>query len=117
MTTLCPKRQNVERFRGDTTPIRVELVDGDCNPVTESISGATFVMTCHEEEWPDTNPPIFTINGTDLDDIAKTITFEFTATEADNRGAHYYDVKMTESGGIKHTVVKGLMLFEENVGD
>lgn len=115
MTTLCSRREDIERFRGDTTPLVVELVDANCEPITETILGATFRLTVSQEEWPDTNAPLFEIGGTDLDDVAKSITFAFGADEADHVGAFHYDVEMIESGGIKHTALKGLMIFEQDI--
>jgi len=115
MTTVCTRPVDIERYRGDTTPIVVELVDADCEPIAETILGASFRLTVSQEEWPDTNPALFEIVGTDLDDTNKTITFAFTAVEADNIGAFYYDVEMTESGGVIHTVLKGLMVFEQDI--
>lgn len=106
---------DIERFRGDTEPIVLQLVDTNGVEITDSIASATFILTVSEEAAPTTIPPVFTINGTSIDDTAKTVNFLFTTADADNFGAFYYDVQMTDSLGVIRTILNGLMLFEQDI--
>jgi len=106
---------DIERFRGDTAPIVIQLVDSASSPIGDAIGGATFLMTVSPEQWPTTGTPLFQVAGTSIDDTAKTVNFEISLANADNLGAFYYDVQMTDSAGVIRTILSGLMLFEQDI--
>jgi hypothetical protein len=109
MTTT---REDIERFRYDTNPIDIQLVDADGDPIAESIGGSTFALTVHSDQWPDVDHYAFQVLGTVHDLAARKVRFEITPEQANRQGSFWYDIRIWDQGGEGQVRLHGMMIFE-----
>lgn len=97
--------RDLERYRGDTYPIRVEVKE-DGEPL--DIAGSTFKLTVHDKRNPVAEPAEFELTGVIVPPSSDgVVEFSPTALQADGTpDTYYYDVEMTTSGGAILTLGK-----------
>jgi len=103
---------NIERFRGDTTPIRVKITK---KKVPLDISGFTFLLTVHTNQMPDGNDYAIQVAATIEDGPGGLILFDLQAEEVDRVGLFYYDMQLTDTQGKVLTFKVGTMKFKQDI--
>lgn len=100
--------------RGDSIPINITVTSSGGGPV--DITGATFLLTVDPSQTPtDAANNEFQSTGTIVEPLAGTVTFPISTTNSDLLGEKYYDIQMTDSGGIKSTIGKGKITFVQDI--
>lgn len=105
----------IERFRGDTKPVVVTLMNGG---VPLNLTGCTnFVMTADPEREPTTSAAnIFSITGSiSGDPLVGMIEFLPSAIEMDHVGNFYFDVQYSDARGFTTTAGKDKLILKQDI--
>ncbi len=103
-----------KRYRGDTAPYVIKVVDENGDPV--DISEWSFKLTGSKKENPDSiNDQIFSIPGTVTSGVDGEVTFTFLETDVDVIGEVYVDVESRDEEGFIETLDKGKFVFRQDI--
>lgn len=98
----------IERFRGDTAPDQISIVDS--NGVAVSLTGLSFRLTVDSlEEPPDNTTQILQMVGVIDDPATGIVLFSPTVLESDALipGFYFYDIQLFRSAtNIIRTIAK-----------
>jgi hypothetical protein len=107
------RRRTLKRHRGDTAPIKFQITYRD-DPM--DITGYTFVFSVNQLEEPeDADSPEFFLLGTITDGPNGYVEFAPREEQVDLAGIYWYDVEMTDPGGVISTPVKGRVVFKADI--
>ncbi len=111
------------RFRGDTKAVQ-RVITQDGSPSVVDISLFSFLLTVNTVKNPDisVSPEVgvqlFQIIGTIVNGPAGQFEFQYTASpnpaELD-AGSYYYDMQMTDGGGIIRTIAKAKYVVKQDI--
>ena len=105
---------DIERKRGDTYPVELTVTDSAGTAI--DITSYTFLLTVDPEKAPtaDTNN-LFQLTGVITDATGGVVTFTPTASNTDAVGTYYYDIQMTDSGGLISTLDSGKFKLVQDI--
>lgn len=111
------------RFRADTLPVKRRLTQ-DGSPTVVDITGFSFLLTVNTVKNPSNASPEI---GTELFQIAATLTnptngqfqFDYVGSpqgpELLDPGNYFYDMQMTDVGGVVRTIAKGKYTIKQDI--
>jgi hypothetical protein len=108
------KLANLDRSRGDSVPIEFILYED--RGLTEAIdlTGDTFLLSVSSEEYPTTASYEFQSIGAVATPFSGLVSFPVSESNADRTGDYYYDVQRI-TGGLKRTIIKGIITFNQDI--
>ncbi|MFK5926942.1 MAG: BppU family phage baseplate upper protein [Desulfuromusa sp.] len=104
-------RTDINRYRGDTKDLVLKLTQ---NKEVFPLTDFSAVLGVNSEENPTEDNCVFKSIAA-VDSLAGTLTFPFTAENADRVGDYFYDVELTDGAGKISTVRKGKMAFAQDI--
>lgn len=106
---------SISRFRGDTVPDQITITDAAGDPV--NVTGYSFLLTVNKNKDPSsTEGQLFQVAGVIISGPAGTVKFTPTANQTDQLpGKYYYDIQMTDGGGLIKTIVTGSYVIKQDV--
>jgi hypothetical protein len=104
----------INRFRGDTAPIRITVREGR---TAKDITGHSFVMTVDDTRLPPVEgaTPLFSMAGVLSDPTGGVVSFSPAAADVDRAGSFWFDVEMTAPDGKETTVGKGRFVLVHDI--
>ena len=103
-----------KRYRGDTTPYVVKVVDENGDPV--DVTNWSFKLTGSKKENPDSiTDQIFSIPGNVTSGVDGEVTFTFLESDVDVVGEVYVDVESQDGEGFIETLDKGVFVFRQDI--
>lgn len=111
----CTTGPTICRYRGDTVPFTVTILDSDGNPI--NITGFTLKLSVNPDESPtDEAGKLFTLTGTVTDGPNGVVQFEPNATEANqSEDDYYYDIEQVDGSSKIRTLCKGVFQFRQDI--
>lgn len=105
----------ITRFRGDT--VADIFVIKNSTGAAVDITGCSFKFTLNTLKAPiDALAQVYQLNGTILDAPAGKVSFSPSAVQADRTpGKYYYDVQMTDAGGVITTIVLDSYTYVQDI--
>lgn len=105
---------DIERKRGDTYAIELSVTDSSGTAV--DISGYSFLLTVDPEKYPaSSDNNLFQLTGTITSALSGTVEFSPSAANTDAVGTYYYDIQMTDSGGLISTLDSGKFKLVQDI--
>lgn len=106
-------QKTITRFRGDTNAIEVTVEDSSGDAV--DITGYSFTLSVSASSEPDGLTPLFSVSGSIASAVAGTVTFTPSAANTDHVGSYWYDIQMTDAGGLITTILEGPFILKQDV--
>ena len=98
---------DITRKRGDTHADEFIVISKRTATVI-NITGHTFLLTVDPSEDPTgSGANIFQLTGTFTDAAAGEVKFAPSVAQANNVGNYFYDLEMTDAGGLLRTIDYG----------
>lgn len=111
--------EELNRFRGDTQPYKIQLVDENNNP--KDIKDHSFILTASNKRNPSSDDsPLFTVPGVITKADEGKVVFPFDSQDVeleinDPPRIVFFDVEQTNKDGFTKTVVKGVFRFFQDI--
>jgi len=103
----------ITRKRGDTYPIEILVTSND---IPLDVTGCTFKLTVDPSKAPvDDTANIITLTGVLVGSEPGRVNFPLTDSQADHLGKYYYDVQMTDAGGIIRTIMADKFVWVQDI--
>lgn len=93
---------NIERKRGDTYDIIINVVDSNKAPI--SLTSETFQLSVSTRQNPTVAPDILSVAGSIVDAPNGKVSFAIDGTQS--VGSYYYDIQMTDTASKIRTIAK-----------
>lgn len=105
----------ISRYRGDTVPDQITVVD--TAGVAVNVTGYSFLLTVNKNKDPSsTAGQLFQVAGVIISGPAGTVKFTPSAVQTDQTpGKYYYDIQMTDGGGLIRTIISGNYVIKQDV--
>jgi hypothetical protein len=116
MTTPVTVSQPIARYRGDTWPSVITVVDATGTAI--NIAGCTFLLTVNSNSAPtDQSTQLMQVAGVIVSAPAGTVGFSPTAGQQSSlaAGKFWYDVQMTDGSGVITTVAFGPFVVLQDI--
>ena len=116
LLNICPEAIDLCISRGDTTPWTFTIKTGS-PAVAVNITGFSFLLTVDPSSEPTgSGSNLFQLTGTITDAANGIMSFELTATQADQTpDVYFYDLQQTDGASKLRTVVKGEFEFKQDI--
>lgn len=106
---------DITRRRGDTYGNEFQIISETTGQPLD-ITGFSFLLTVDPEPDPlNSDNNVFQITGTITGAATGLVEFAPNATQADNLGAYYYDIQMTDDSGRIRTIQTGKYLLVQDI--
>lgn len=103
----------ITRKRGDTYPIEILVTSND---IPLDVANCSFRLTVDPSKAPiDDVNNVITLTGALISGETGRVNFPLTSGEADNLGKYYYDVQMTDAGGIIRTIMSDRFVWIQDI--
>ena len=103
----------ITRKRGDTYPIEILVTSNDA-PL--DVAGCTFKLTVDPSKTPtDNTANVIALTGSLVSGETGRVNFPLTDGQADHLGKYYYDVQMTDAGGIIRTIMADKFIWVQDI--
>lgn len=104
----------IVRYRGDTWPIRMTVLEDD-QPM--DITGCSFTLTVDSKKSPtDDATNLFQLTGTiEGDPVDGIVIFEPSENDVDRVGKFYYDLQVEDTSSKKRTIAKNRFTLVQDI--
>ena len=104
----------IERYRGDTSSDKMIITGPTGLPV--NLTGSTILFTlCSVRNPVDNSTDIYQLAGVVTNPLSGIVEFTPSAAQTNRIGIFYYDVQLTDSNGVIHTVAKDSYTFIQDI--
>jgi hypothetical protein len=105
----------IKRTRGDSYPDRFLITNLSTNEPA-NLTGCVIKMTVSKDKAPiDNANQVYQLVGQVSDPTSGIVLFAPTEQQADLSGIYYFDLELTDSYGLKYTLVKDAISFEQDI--
>lgn len=105
----------LERYRGDTLPIMC-TVSTVATQTATNITGCSFLFTVNSLcNPPDNTTQVMQVVGDVADAVNGVVQFAPTVDQVNLVGFYYFDIQMTDTYGNTCTLVKGSIVFRQDI--
>lgn len=106
---------NITRKRGDTYADEL-TVTSKRTRLPINIDGCSFILTVDSRQAPgDETTQIYQLTGTILSATDGRVEFAPTEEQANQVGAFFYDIQMTDNTGRKRTIESGKYIYTQDI--
>lgn len=103
----------ITRRRGDTYPIEILVTSND---IPLDVTNCTFKLTVDPNKAPvDNVANIISLPGELVVGETGRVNFPFTDGQADHLGKYYYDIQMTDAGGVIRTLLADKFVWVQDI--
>lgn len=106
------RRKDIERFRGDTSPLYLTLTK---NNAPLNLAGCSAKMTVHKRSDPKETDFEFQKTASVASESGGKFKFDFLEADVDLIGDFNYDMELTDAEGKKTTVKFGKLKFFQDI--
>jgi len=108
---MIAAKQNFERYKGDSYPIKLTLLQAEDTPLV--ITGSTITLKVQNALGTEIEK---TITGTITDAVQGKAQFNFETTTFIEVGSFKYEVEMLTSTGVMYTIATGVLKIVQDLG-